>query len=261
MLNMSLEGHLGELRRALLIALGAMAVATVLCFIFNRPLMELLMRPAGPIKFIFVAPAESFMATIKVSALGGLFLSLPIMLHQLYWFVKPGLTSKERSYAGPLLLAAYGFFVLGVVFAYTLMLPLGLKFLYGFIMVDNLSAMPSIGNYVSFTATFLLVTGLIFELPLILLFLTVIRIVNAEFLAQHRRYAIVGSFFVAMVVSPSADAFTQFLMAGALIGLYEVSIWLIRFVAPSYIEPPLLQRRLSVASTAPVESERSSRGE
>ncbi|MGE5706916.1 MAG: twin-arginine translocase subunit TatC [Bacteroidota bacterium] len=220
---MPLLDHLEELRARLIRVIVAFLLLTLLCFAFHEPLLRLMLRPAGEVKLIFTGPAESFLASLRVVFACGFYLTLPILLHEGISFVRPGLTLRERRWALPLLVASFLLFSLGVVFAYFLLLPVGLKFLLTFGPTE-IQAMISIGHYIGFAAALLLATGLSFQLPLVLLILASLGIVDGKKLKEARKYALLGAFVAGGVLTPSTDLFTQALLAGALYLLYEVSI-------------------------------------
>ena len=226
---MDLVGHLGELRRALVIGLLALVVAAGACFWQFERLLAWLMAPVPNVRFIFTSPGESFMAGLALALVGGILLAMPIALHQLFWFVGPGLHRRERLMLGPALMLGYLLFLGGVAFAYYALLPVGVRFLIGFAPA-TITPMLSIGNYLGFASTLLLATGLAFEMPLVLGFLAVVRVLSSRRLVGAWRWAVLGSFIVAAVVTPSVDIFTQTILAAALVGLYAVSIQLVRMV-------------------------------
>lgn len=229
--EMSFTSHLEELRQAIIISFFSIVFTTGLCFFFNKEVLDLLTAPltnnVKNVQLIFVSPGEAFMATLQTALITGLILALPIILNRLYWFVAPGLTVQERVFSFPVIIISYFLFLIGVVFAYLILLPFGVKFLVEFAPA-NIHPMISIGNYISFSSTMILGTGLIFELPMILLFLAFIRIINSKLLIKYRRHAFLISFVIGAVITPSIDMITQSLLAGALYVLFELSIILIR---------------------------------
>lgn len=227
--EMDLIGHLGEMRRALVVSAVAVVGAAVLCFTQFERLMHWLIAPLPDVQFIFTSPAESFMASLSVALAGGILLAMPVLLHQLYWFISPGLTRQERLMLAPAFILGYLLFMAGVAFAYFALLPVGVTFLIGFAPA-GVTPMLSIGNYLGFSSTLLLATGVTFELPLILGFLAVIGLISSQKLLANWRIALLASFIVAAIVTPSIDIFTQTILAGALMALYGLSIQLVRLV-------------------------------
>lgn len=225
--EMTFLEHLEELRWRLLKTVLAIGAGSVLAFIFHDPLVTWLLEPAEGIELIFTAPAEYFMVTLRVALYAGLYLSLPVALYQIIAFIAPGLTPAERRWTLPMLVAAFLLFTGGALFSYFFLLPVGLKFLVGF-APEGIEALLSIGSYLSFAATLVFAAGLCFELPLVLFFMSLMGIVTSAQLIQFRRYFLIVALAVAAVVTPSPDIFTQVMLAIALMGLYELSILLIK---------------------------------
>ena len=225
--EMPFTEHLEELRQALIISFISIVITTGFCFYFNKELLDFLTLPLTEnvrnVQLIFVSPGEAFMATIRASLLSGLIFALPIIVNRIYWFVSPGLTKQEKIISLPIVIASYVLFVTGVTFSYKILLPFGVKFLVEFAPA-NIQAMISIGNYVSFASTLMLGTGLIFELPLVIVFLGLVGIVSSALLKKHRKNAFLASFVIGAIITPSVDIVTQSLLAGALYLLYELSI-------------------------------------
>ncbi|MFN8673534.1 MAG: twin-arginine translocase subunit TatC [Candidatus Sericytochromatia bacterium] len=229
--EMSFTAHLEELRQAIIISISALVLSSGLCFYFYNKLIDLLTAPLTNniknVELIFTSPAEAFTATLRACIITGLIIASPVILNRLYWFISPGLTKKEKKYSFPLLFLSYFLFIIGILFSYYLMLPFGVKFLVEF-APTNIKPMISIGNYISFSTTLVLATGLIFQLPLLLIFLSFVKILNAEKLIKNRRFAFLGSFVVGAIVTPSVDMITQCILAFALYSLYEISIFIIK---------------------------------
>lgn len=218
--KLSLSAHLEELRSRLIKSVIFVIAGAFLTYAFVNTLMPLIIRPVG--KVVFIAPQEAFIANMKVAFFGGLFLSSPFVLYQIWQFVTGALNEKERKYIilfGPL---SFLFFLTGISFCYFFIIPISINFLLGF-ATDFLTPSISISKYISFIGSLTLVFGLVFELPLVSLFLTKIGIVTPMFLSRKRKHAIVFIFIAAAVMTPP-DAITQCLMAVPLILLYEIGI-------------------------------------
>ncbi|MDQ7828981.1 MAG: twin-arginine translocase subunit TatC [Armatimonadota bacterium] len=230
---MTIVEHLEELRRRLLIGLAALAVASVLSFLFVEPLLTWLLRPvvAAGSRVVFLAPTEAFFVRVKVALLAGVFLSLPVMLYQLWLFVSVGLTETERRYALWLIPPAMALFVAGAAFALIVVVPVGVRFLLGYQVQGVLEPMISIGAYTSFLTWFVLAFGLVFEMPIVIVFLTKIGLVTPQALAAWRRYALGAILVAAAPLSPGGDIFSMLMLAVPAYLLYEVSIWIARLVA------------------------------
>jgi len=163
---------------------------------------------------------------MKVAFISGLILASPFVLYQVWAFVAPGLYRNEKKYVVPFVLAGSFFFALGILFAYTIAIPVGFKFLLGF-ATDFIKPMPSMKEYLSFSIKFLLAFGLIFEFPVVLVLLARIGVIDAKTLGRQRKYAILLIFIFAAILTPP-DVISQVILALPMIGLYELSILLSR---------------------------------
>ncbi len=232
--QMSVVEHFEELRTRLIICLIAIVLASLLVFAYQESLFEVLqwpLRGAGGAKttleLIITAPGEYFVSIVKVSLLGGIALSLPLLLYQLLAFIGPGLLEAEKRWAFPVVIGACVSFGLGAWFGFALLLPVGLQFLLG-IAPQDVRPMLSVGKYLSFAAGLVFATGLCFELPIFLLAASRIGVVTSYSLVRYRKNVLVGAFILAAIITPSIDVFTQGLLAGAIYALFEFSILLIR---------------------------------
>jgi sec-independent protein translocase protein TatC len=156
-----------------------------------------------------------------------LIVSLPVILFQLWSFIAPGLIEREKRYVVPFVLLATLFFVTGALFCFLIVLPFSLTFLLGY-KTASITPMLSVENYINFCLKFILAFGLIFELPVVILYLTRFGIVSPKTLAKHRKYAVLFSFVAAAILTPTPDAFNQVLMAVPIIFLYEIGMLLSR---------------------------------
>lgn len=215
--------HLGELRRALIICAFAVFLGAIGGFYFHEPLLNLLRAQIQDVQFVIVSPAEGFTAVVRMSILIGLFLAVPVVLREIFWFVGPALERWQRRALIPIVFLSYLLFLGGVAFAYFLLLPLGLKFLIGF-TPEGIQPMLSIDRFVGFSSVLIFSTGLIFQVPIIMLVLALFRMVQRAYLVSQRRYAILISFVLAAVITPSVDIMTQSLLAGTLIVLFELGL-------------------------------------
>lgn len=225
--------HLEELRRRLGVSLAALLIAVGICFTQVEQIIQWLQRPAGALlpRFVFFSPTEPLLAYIKVSVLAGLVVAMPVILWQVWAFIRTGLTPAERAYGTAFVFWGSGLFLLGVSFAYYLLLPASLHVLLG-IGRGYLEPMISIDQYLSFVTTLALWCGVVFELPIILWLLARVGIVTPEWLRQQRAYAVLVLVIVAAIVTPTTDPVNLLLMAVPMVGLYEVSIVVARFAKP-----------------------------
>ncbi len=185
------------------------------------------------LKFVFTAPLEFFFTKLKLAGFGAVILTFPVLAWQIYSFVAPGLYKKERHAFLPFLLAAPALFTLGAALVYYMILPFVLWFSLSQQIVGagaiSVELLPKVSDYLTLVTTLLLAFGLCFQLPVVLTLLGMAGILNAEQLRLGRRYAIVGIFVVAAVVTPP-DPISQILLAAPIILLYEVSIWCVTLI-------------------------------
>ncbi|CBE68158.1 MAG: twin-arginine translocase subunit TatC [Candidatus Methylomirabilis oxygeniifera] len=241
--KMSFVSHLEELRRRIIICLVAIGAGFLVTFNYSEiilrllkrplttdlafsrtyPFLRSLPRPGPPIDLIFLAPAEAFWMHMKIALFAGLLLTLPIVLYQIWKFIAPGLLSHEKRYALPFVVFSTIFFIGGLLFCFYFVLPFSLNFLLTY-KTENLKPMISIGNYIDFTAKFLLGFGVVFELPLAIAISTKMGLVTPQFLSRNRKYAILISFTIAAILTPTPDVFNQTLMALPMYLLYEVGV-------------------------------------
>jgi len=225
--------HLIELRRRLLYCVLALVLCFAGTFYFAKPIFSILVQPlvaAGQDRVIFTQVFEAFFVQIKVAFFGAMMLSFPVIANQLWQFVAPGLYRNEKRALLPFLLATPILFAMGSSLAYFIAIPIALEFLLSFqgdLGGIRQEALPSIGNYLSFVMQFLFAFGLAFLLPVVLMLLERAGIVTRKQLIGARRYAIVGAFAIAAVLTPP-DVGSQLLLAIPLVVLYElalVGIW------------------------------------
>ncbi|MBM4259321.1 MAG: twin-arginine translocase subunit TatC [Deltaproteobacteria bacterium] len=225
---MPLLGHLEELRWRLVKSLLAIAVAFIPSFMFVTTLFAFLLQPLhqlpDPPPVVGLAPAEAFFAKLKVAFIAAIFAALPVIFYQLWQFVAPGLYQHEKRYVFPFVLFGSFFFLLGAGFCYQVVLPVA----YGFFLEEyktiGVQATLRISEYFSFTSRMLLAFGVTFELPVLAFFFARVGIITHRTLLDFSRYAVVGIFIMAAVLTPGPDVASQLLLAGPLLLLYLVSI-------------------------------------
>jgi sec-independent protein translocase protein TatC len=227
--EMSLFDHLEELRQRIFYALIAVAVGVIGCFLFVKPIVQLLEVPAQGVKFLQLAPGEYFFVSIKVAGYSGLLVASPFILYQLILFVLPGLTRRERRLVGPVVLGSGVLFVGGLAFAYVALIPAALNFFisYGADVVEQLW---SIDRYFEFVLLLMFSTGLAFQIPIIQLLLGFLGIVSSGQMLSGWRFVILGAAVLGAILTPSTDPLTQSLLAGAVLGLYYSGIGLVKLV-------------------------------
>lgn len=233
---MTLVEHLDELRKRLFIALGAIAVASIAGWFLYEPVLELLQdpycetinnlpegnRPPTGCAFVFQGPVDPVLIKLKVVVFIGLLIALPIVLYELWRFISPGLTRKERRMGIPFVLVSVLLFAAGVAIAY-LTLPKGLGFLLGFAGSGFVPLLTG-DRFLGFMMLLSLAFGLSFEFPVIIVFLALVGIVTTQQLRKWRRIAIVSIAVFAAVITPSADPYTMLAMMIPMVLLYEAAI-------------------------------------
>lgn len=225
--DLTLRGHLDELRQRLIKSVIAIIITTGISFAFARHIFEFFKSRAEGVDFIYIEVTEMVGVYMKLCLYSGIVLALPFLIYQLVMFIHPALTRSERKYLYILLPGVILFFFAGAAFTYYIFLPPALDFLINFPWTEGM-AEPQIriGNYISIVAKMLLVMGLVFELPLILYFLTRIGVVTPQWLSRYRRFAIVGAFVIAAIVTPTFDPINQTIVAVPIVFLYEIGILL-----------------------------------
>lgn len=267
--------HLAELRTRLIRAVGAFLVGMIICFAFAQEILAFLL---GPIEHTlrslgdpnpsmqYTAPQEYFFTQIRVSVVAGLILSFPVIAHQLWRFVAPGLYRNEKNAFLPFLIASPLLFTLGAAFAHFVVVPLAMQFFLGFADVREVivAAIPTdvpegvvitapvvtetvgsvagsgdeginivfdgkVNESLDITLKMIIAFGLCFQLPVLLTLMGKAGLVSAEGLASVRKYAVVGILLLAALVTPP-DVITQVILFVVVFGLYEISIWLVRLV-------------------------------
>ena len=217
--------HLGELRVRIVRSLIAILIGLGIALPFSQQIVDYLAKPVRESghNLVFLALTEGFWVQMKVAMIVGLFIAAPGILYQVWAFIAPGLHKHERKYAAPFVIVGSLLFIGGGAFALKVVTPFAIQFLLSYER-QGLQAMISIGSYVDFLLKFTVAFGAVFELPLAITILSRMGVVTPKMLAKNRKYAVLGAFVAAAVLTPTPDMFNQTLMAGPLILLYEIGI-------------------------------------
>lgn len=234
--TMTFWEHLEELRSRVIKMALAFALGAAIAWVFKVQLLEWVATPfiegwnkqTGKPTLHFPHPAALFIAYIKLSVLGGFVLSLPILLYQIWAFVAPGLYAREKRFAIPFVLASCGLFAAGGYFGWRIAFPMAFHYLLGFADLPpggkfEIEPTVMIGEYIEFLTRMLIAFGAVFEIPVVVFFLSIIGVVNHTHLIKFARYFIVIAFVLGAVITPP-DPMSQLLLAIPLIVLYTLSI-------------------------------------
>jgi len=236
---MSFLEHLEELRKRIIYSLIAVTVGFFACwnyheFIFRfvqRPVMDALQRNGMAEKLVYLNPTEPFNLYLKVAFLAGLFVTSPFVLYQVWLFISPGLYRNEKRYVLPFMFSTVFLFLGGGLFAYKMVYPAALNFLidYG----KQFQPMITIGEYTDLFLTIMLGMGVIFEMPILVFFLSMMGIVSPRWMWHNVRYSILVIFIIAAILTPTTDILNMCLFAAPMVGLYILSIGVAWMVHPA----------------------------
>lgn len=231
---LTLIGHLEELRARLWICVASIFILSVWGFSLAPRLVERLKRPAGDLlpRLAFFNPLEAMLAHVKVALAFGLFVSMPVLLYELWGFIRPGLTARERRIGGAFVGWGTLMFLGGVAFGYWVCLPPTLRFLLAF-GAQTLEPVISVSHYLSFVLTLLLACGVVFELPVVLFFLTKLGVVTPQALRHHWKLAFLAIVAGSAILTPTKDIVTLLFLTLPLLLLYGFSILVSTFAKRS----------------------------
>jgi sec-independent protein translocase protein TatC len=235
MVRMSFLDHLEELRHRILMIVYGMVAAFAIALIFHGQMFDFVIQPAhaalvhlgiNPPELAQISPMDLFQTEwMKIPLLAAIFLASPWILYQVWAFIAPGLYKHERSWAVPFVASSAGLFIIGGVFAYTVIFRYGLEFLLGLGIGHGVRPVISVTEYYDLFVDVMLAVGVVFEIPVLLFLLTLVRIVQPSFLIKHSRYAIMAIVILAAVITPTGDVFNLTLFATPMIVLFYVGIF------------------------------------
>ena len=224
--KMSFLDHLDELRRRLIVSIAAVGVGFLICFSFSAKIYDFLAVPITQNlnggKLAYTNPTDPFTIYMKVALLAAIFLASPVVLAQVWLFISPGLYAREKKFALPFVISTSILFMAGGAFAYYIALPMSLKFLIN--MGSSFQPMVTITEYLDLILTVMLGCAVIFQIPVLVFFLTIFGIVNARFLLRNLRYAILIIFVVAAILTPTSDIPNMLIFSTPMLLLYLVGI-------------------------------------
>jgi sec-independent protein translocase protein TatC len=223
---MSLVDHLSELRRRLAISVAAVVAGGVIGFWFAQPIILLMLQPLPNHRVVFLTLSGGFLLYFRIAIIVGILLGLPVILYELWAFVAPGLTERERRTALPWLPLAVIFFLVGTIVAYVT-LPFAVAFLAGFQIPGSVDFFPSAEAYFGFVTTIFLVFGAVMEFPILLILLTKLGILNRDRLRSSRRYVLLGIVIFSVVITPGGDPISPTVMSAVMYVLYEFTIFML----------------------------------
>jgi sec-independent protein translocase protein TatC len=233
--KMSFLEHLDELRTRIVRSLLALVIGFAIALFFIQPLLDFVYQPLTRLfkvgKFIYTEPTEAFMLNMKLAALVGLLLAMPVILFQVWRFVAPGLYANEKKFVIPFVTLSTVFFTAGAAFAHYVAFPWAVQFFASF-ETANMTFTPRIAPIFSMYVKTILAMGVVFEMPTVVFFLAKVGIATPRWLIRNFKYAVLVIFIVAAVFTPGTDPVSQFMMAGPMIGLYLLSIGIAWVVAP-----------------------------
>src|SRR2546430_15363088 len=236
MRSISLMAHLEELRKRLIFSVLGVLVGFLSCWSFadrifglmQQPIVQALRHHGIGGGLVYLNPTEPFNLYLEVGLVAGLFAASPFVFYQVWLFIAPGLYRKEKRYVLPFLLSTVGLFIAGGFFGYKMVYPASLDFLIGY--GQRFQPMITIGDYTKLFVTIILGLGLIFEMPILVLFLALMRVMTARWMWRNLRYSILVIFIVAAVITPTTDILNMCLFAAPMIALYAISMgvaWLV----------------------------------
>ena len=217
--EMALSEHIEEFSQRLIFCIIALLTATLTCFADIRQIVKVFQAPALGVKFLQFAPGEYFFASIKIAVFSGILITSPLILYQIFLYVLPGMTKKERDILLPMTIGSGLLFGVGLCFSYFFLVPAALRFFitYGSEIVEPFW---SFDQYFDFIAVLIFTTGLAFQVPVVQIILGLLGIVSGQNMLSAWKYVVVIATTLAAVITPSTDPVTQILMASALLALY-----------------------------------------
>jgi sec-independent protein translocase protein TatC len=237
--TMGFLDHLEELRKRLIYSIIAVAAGFFGCWgfarniyeVIQRPVIDALQRNGLTAKLVFLNPTDPFNLYLKVAGMAGLFVASPFVLYQVWCFISPGLYRNEKRYVMPFMFSTVALFLSGGYFGYKIVLPQALVFLIGF--GKDFQPMITVTEYSSLFLSIIVGLGVVFEMPIVIFFLALMGIVSAGWMWHNIRYAILGIFVIAAIITPTPDILNMCIFAAPMLVLYVLSIAIAWFFHPN----------------------------
>jgi sec-independent protein translocase protein TatC len=225
------EEHSEEIRQRLFQCFIIVSIIIILSFINVNLIVKFLQKPVSSVKFFQLSPGEYFISTIEISLFFGLLISSPIIINQLIFFLLPGLNKKEKLIIPFLIISSIILFFTSLIFSYFVLIPITLGFFinYG---KDSIEPLLSYNQYISFIGIIFLGTGILFQIPIIQILMSLLNIMSGKTMLENWKYIIISSTIISAIFTPSADPLTQILLAGILISLYLAGALISIFLKP-----------------------------
>jgi len=239
MTGMSFLEHLEELRRRIIHSALYIAGGFCVCWWFHERIFAIMQKPIVAAlashkldnKLVYLNPTDPFNMYLKISFLAGIFVASPFVLYQVWAFIAPGLYRNERRYVMPFMFSTVGLFLAGGYFGYKMVYPAALDFLIGF--SGQFTPMITVQEYTNLFLTIIAGLGIVFEMPILVFFLSLLGIINPGWMWRNFRYAILLIFIVAAIITPTPDIMNMCIFAAPMIVLYLLSIAISWFVHPT----------------------------
>lgn len=225
------EEHFEEIRQRFFQSFFIICLSIILAFLNVNFIVEILERPVSNIRFFQLSPGEYFISTLEISLYFGLLVSSPLFFNQLIFFLFPGLSEKEKNIVLYLIISSVALFFLGLIFSYFVLIPATLGFFisYG---KDSIEPFLSFNQYIGFIGVLFFSTGILFQVPIIQVLISLFNILSGQKMLEFWRYIVMGSTIISAIFTPSADPLTQLLLASVLILLYFVGAFASMFFKP-----------------------------
>lgn len=229
--DMGIVDHLKELRNRLIAIVSVFVLATAISFNFADEIVDILLENAKTFQFslVYLAPGELFMEYVRLSLICGIIIASPVILHQVWGFIRPGLEKHENRLVFISLIGGLFFFFCGTAFAYLVAVPMILGFFTSIDQSQSISATISVQNYLAFILSTLLSFGIVFEMPVIISLLTGLGVLKTEWLTKSRRIVVVIIFIIGAIITPP-DVVSQLLVSIPMMVLFEISIIMSRII-------------------------------